>query len=688
MKKLGASTKLTYLITGESLLNDATALVLFNMFFSRIATTNSRIEFSLQGIVIYFLQVVLISPLIGLAFGIGSVCCIGLLNRRMQKEDTIMQISVSLCCAYLSFFVAEFNLGVSGVLSCCTAGIVLSALAPPLIFEPESMHSVWSMIEWAGNTLIFMLAGLIIGEHCISFFSWINLGYLLLLYVLLFTVRAIVIGLSSPFLHLIGIDLNANEMAFMTWGGLRGAVSMTLALSLSNSIARNQTVLDPHSSDIVFFFIGGIVAMTLLFNATTCGFLLKWLHLIDLDHSAEKVVMLSYLKTRLRRKVDHLISELKREHSTLFQEEQLDVFCSLMSNSVDSLDSLAKRRRKEDRADLIPDTHTERPSDLWETSFGYHTRSTTTSFVQKVSSRDIEAAQPTDSTDEMTAPLKQKLSLRTGSNTPTTEYPFSRDICMKIRKVFLQVVHVSYWKQIKAGKLPRHSLAALILLGAQDKASEMNFLAKELMDWHIIFNSYKFIFSADDSGTEYDDIEDSASSRGTDFQSGETVVAVGNERSSNLDRLDAPLWSSRALRCYFCRNQFIRAKSLINAFLVSQMVHILLGFIEAHEFAQKNIPQYMSGTVEQVRVVDESKTLGEMESYFVCVYYCGIRELMCPCCGGNGVCSGPCSVETRADQFKATAGNCEEAICQSYLPHGRGCHRGVLERGLAEHQRS
>ncbi len=240
---------------------------------------------------------------------------------------------------------------------------------------------------------------------------------------------------------------------------------------------------------------------------------------------------------------------------------------------------------------------------------------------------------------------------------------------MKIRKVFLQVVHVSYWKQIKAGKLPRHSLAALILLGAQDKASEMNFLANELMDWHIIFNSYKFIFSADDSGTEYDDIEDSASSRGTDFQSGETVVAVGNERSSNLDRLDAPLWSSsRALRCYFCRNQFIRAKSLINAFLVSQMVHILLGFIEAHEFAQKNIPQYMSGTeeadtVEQVRVVDESKTLGEMESYFFRVYYCGIRELMCSCCVGNGVCSGPCSVETRADQFKATAGNCEEAIC-------------------------
>jgi len=142
VKKLGASAKLTYLITGESLLNDATALVLYNMFFSTIAIANSRIEFSPKGIGIYFLQIVFISPLIGMAFGLGSVCCIGFLNRRMQREDTIMHISVSLCCAYLSFFVAELTLGVSGVLSCCTAGVVLAAFAPPLIFEPESMHSV------------------------------------------------------------------------------------------------------------------------------------------------------------------------------------------------------------------------------------------------------------------------------------------------------------------------------------------------------------------------------------------------------------------------------------------------------------------------------------------------------------------------------------------------------------------
>lgn len=189
VKKLGASAKLTYLITGESLLNDATALVLYNMLFSLIAVDGeSEVAFTPEGVAIYFLQVVFISPLVGLAFGLASVLCIALLNRRMEKEDTIMQISVSFCCAYMSFFVAEFNLGVSGVLSCCTAGVVLSVLAPALIFEPESMHSVWATIEWTGNTLIFMLAGLIIGRRCIFLFSFFNLGYLILLYILLFTV--------------------------------------------------------------------------------------------------------------------------------------------------------------------------------------------------------------------------------------------------------------------------------------------------------------------------------------------------------------------------------------------------------------------------------------------------------------------------------------------------------------------
>ena len=637
VKKLGASAKLTYLITGESLLNDATALVLYNMFFSRIAIANSRIEFSPQGIGIYFLQIVFISPLIGLAFGLGSVWCIGMLNRRMQKDDTIMQISVSFCCAYLSFFVAELTLGVSGVLSCCSAGVVLAAFAPPLIFEPESMHSVWSTIEWIGNTLIFMLAGLIIGKHCISFFSWTNMAYLLLLYVLLFAVRAVMIGLSRPFLYLIGYDLSANEVAFLTWGGLRGAVSMTLALSLSNSIAGNHTVLDPENSDIVFFFIGGIAAMTLLLNATTCGLLLKWLHLIDDDHSAEKVVMLSYLKARLRWKVDHLISELKTEHSRLFQGEQLQGFCSLISHSLDALDVGVKEEQPVARSAVVPGEEVpERKSDELETSYDFHIHSAFSSPARPAEFKDIEPALQLDHS-EIGAPQKKQLRAR-AERAQTMRDVFSPEICIKIRKVFLQVVHVSYWKQIKVGKLPRHSLAALILLGALDKAAEMKNITTELMDWYIIVKSNSFIFSVDDSvkvSSERHCSMDGATSEVVSGSRADGVQLPTTSRDDSVDGLhtQASRWCD-ALRRLCTQNQFLRAKRMVNRYLVSQLVHVLLGFIEAHEYAQKKIPLYMGATeeadtLEQVIIVKESQQLGEGLSEYRLVSICVCIEFVC-----------------------------------------------------------
>ena len=54
--------------------------------------------------------------------------------------------------------------GASGVLSCCTAALVVSAYAWPLMCNKETVHTVWHTLEYFGNTLIFLLAGCIIGR--------------------------------------------------------------------------------------------------------------------------------------------------------------------------------------------------------------------------------------------------------------------------------------------------------------------------------------------------------------------------------------------------------------------------------------------------------------------------------------------------------------------------------------------
>jgi NhaP-type Na+/H+ or K+/H+ antiporter len=119
LKKAGASSRLTYLIIGEALLNDGTALVLYNLLFTLLKVHNTHNkDIEPLNVFLYFLKVIFISPLLGLAFGVGSLVFLSLANRRMHEEDTTVQMAVTICCAYLSFFVGEEILGVSGVITC------------------------------------------------------------------------------------------------------------------------------------------------------------------------------------------------------------------------------------------------------------------------------------------------------------------------------------------------------------------------------------------------------------------------------------------------------------------------------------------------------------------------------------------------------------------------------------------
>ena len=105
------------------------------------------------------------------------------LSRPLSNIDPTVQTAITVCCAYLVFFTAQFSAEVSGVLACCGAGLMLSWLAPPLILEPHTLHNIWGFIEWMGNTLIFLLAGLIIGgTQEESNIEVADIGYTLMLY--------------------------------------------------------------------------------------------------------------------------------------------------------------------------------------------------------------------------------------------------------------------------------------------------------------------------------------------------------------------------------------------------------------------------------------------------------------------------------------------------------------------------
>jgi len=218
LKSAGASPKLTMIIVGELLLNDGAAMVLFaifnNLLNGETYTAGSLIE--------YILASCFGSVLFGIACGLFTVRWLGTANRPVSEIDVLVQSAITLVSAYLTFYIAQKVLLISGALACATAGAMVAWRGPPVILNHETMHNVWDMAEWVLNTLIFLLAGLIIGKRIFHLVQPIEWLYLIVLYIMLMIIRFFVIFLSWPILRNTGHKCSWQDAVFMGWGGLRG----------------------------------------------------------------------------------------------------------------------------------------------------------------------------------------------------------------------------------------------------------------------------------------------------------------------------------------------------------------------------------------------------------------------------------------------------------------------------------
>lgn len=318
LKSAGASPKLTILIIGESLLNDGTAMVLFTLFFDMVKGK----VYNAEDIIAFFLKMAIGAPLFGACVGLVSVFALSRANKPLSNDDVTVQIAITICCAYMTFFMAEYECKMSGLLACCGAGAVFSCFAPPLILEHETMHHVWGMIEWAGNTLIFLLAGLIIGSKTIHEVTPSDWGYLFILFFVLLVIRVFIISLLYPLLSNVGLKCSRNDAVFMAWAGLRGALGMALALIVQGEGEEgHEEHLHEGDTDRLFFLVGGIASLTLIINATTSKKVLEMLGLLKLD-TPDKILVMDQIMKRLR---DRLMKEVRHLQKDLHIEDANDI---------------------------------------------------------------------------------------------------------------------------------------------------------------------------------------------------------------------------------------------------------------------------------------------------------------------------------------------------------------------------
>nr|ADK60916.1 plasma membrane Na+/H+ transporter [Distichlis spicata] len=307
LKELGASKKLSTIIEGESLMNDGTAIVVYQLFLRMVLGRT----FDAGSVIKFLSEVALGAVALGLAFGIVSVLWLGFIF-----NDTIIEISLTLAVSYIAFFTAQDSLEVSGVLTVMTLGMFYAAFAKTAFKgdSQESLHHFWEMVAYIANTLIFILSGVVIADGVLQNnvhfekhgTSW---GFLLLLYVFVLISRAVVVSVLYPLLRQFGYGLDFKEAIILVWSGLRGAVALSLSLSVKRTSDAVQSYLKPEVGTMFVFFTGGIVFLTLIVNGSTTQFFLHMLGMGKL--SATKVRKLKYTRHEMLNKALEAFGELR-----------------------------------------------------------------------------------------------------------------------------------------------------------------------------------------------------------------------------------------------------------------------------------------------------------------------------------------------------------------------------------------
>jgi CPA1 family monovalent cation:H+ antiporter len=156
LRKLGAPKRLTILVEGESLFNDATALVLAKIFTAILLTGAVAGGTILQGGVDFF--VVFFG---GLALGWGSAVLVGMILGTVDA-NAFIEVTLTTVLAYVSFLLGEEVLGVSGVMATVVAGMIIGGWGKAKISPSiaDYLERFWGYMAMVANALIFLMVGL------------------------------------------------------------------------------------------------------------------------------------------------------------------------------------------------------------------------------------------------------------------------------------------------------------------------------------------------------------------------------------------------------------------------------------------------------------------------------------------------------------------------------------------------
>jgi CPA1 family monovalent cation:H+ antiporter len=302
-RDVGAPARLTRLVEGEALLNDAAAIALFAVLLGMLVSVREPDIGS--GLREFFLSFVG-GGVLGLLAGRALLAVVP-----WVRDDRLAEATLTLALAYGVFIAAERLFHVSGVVAVLASGLTVSALGRSRIapYNWSFLTDLWDQIAFWARSLIFILASILVPR----LLGDVGLRDLMLVAVLVaaaFAARILVLFVLMPPLEYFKLTqpISAAYKLAITWGGLRGALTLVLALAVTENAA-----LSPEVKRFVAVFATGLVLFTLFVNGTTLRLVIDLLGLSHLSPRnqvlRDQVLALSYAE------VCDSVRDMARDHT-------------------------------------------------------------------------------------------------------------------------------------------------------------------------------------------------------------------------------------------------------------------------------------------------------------------------------------------------------------------------------------
>ena len=277
LSRLNVPRRVVTVLEGESLVNDASGLVLYKFAVAAVLTG----MFSLADATLQFAGM----SLGGIVMGVGIAWLFIAIHRHLG--DVFIEVLMAMAAPYVAYMLAE-SLHVSGVLAVVAAGLVRGRYAPAIVSAEMRIvgRSMWNMLVFLLNSLIFILIGLQlsgVGERLVGYGVAQLMAYGATISLVAVVVRFVWI---YPLTHVPRMVMGAAfrqrypappraETFIMSWCGMRGIVSLAAALALPLTLADGTPF--PHR-DLIIFLTFVVIAVTLVLQGLTLAPLIRQLH--------------------------------------------------------------------------------------------------------------------------------------------------------------------------------------------------------------------------------------------------------------------------------------------------------------------------------------------------------------------------------------------------------------------------